>query len=124
MIFPVKITIHILGTAEMWNNEGECIGTCPVDIEIHEISSLCFHYHNDLSLIIADRCIPPVRHAKSSVSYEDGYNGEKYWTMFYYDPNKNSYSRLFLSYCDEGIPEYVLCFEDIEYRIFDIYEDK
>ena len=107
--FPSTKTTHIQGTAEMWSNDETSLGTSPVEIEIREIRSLCFHYHYDVSVKIGDYLYPPFKKNKS-VLYSYERKNFKHWSVVSYDPDKNDIQSIELSYFSENhhedAPEY------------------
>ena len=122
--FPSTKTTHIQGTAEKWSNDEISLGTSPVEIDIREIKSLCFHYHYDVSVKIGDYLFPPFKKNKSVLhSYER--KNFKHWSVVSYDPDENEIHFIELSYYSENhpgdTPEYVITLVrengNIDYRL-------
>lgn len=109
--FPSTQTMHIQGTAEKWREDETYLGTSPVEIDIREIKSLCFHYHDDVSVKIGDYRFPPFKKNKS-VLYSYERKDFKHWSVVSYDPDENDIHSIELSYYSENhhgdAPEYVI----------------
>ena len=53
-------TTHFQGIAGVWDREEEHLGDSPVEKNIHEMNSLCFHYNVNLSVTIETHRFPPL----------------------------------------------------------------
>ena len=128
--FPTTTTTHIHGTAEKWSNDETYLGTCPIEIDIQEIKSLCFHYHYDVSVKIGDYLFPPFKKNKS-VLYSYERKNFKHWSVVSYDPDENDIHFIELSYYSENhhgdTPEYEITLVrengNIVYRAKNVYAD-
>ena len=118
--FPTTTTTHIQGTAETWGKDETYLGTCPVEIDIREVKSLCFRYHSDISLLIDGQRIPPLPKIKSSISYQEYNEHDKFWSGLYYSPGVNGYTSLSVDYHTyTEVPEYEIRLRNRVYRLRD-----
>ncbi len=118
--FPTTTTTHIQGTAEMWAKEETYLGTCPVEINIREVNSLCFRYRSDISVLINGRLIPPLPKVQNSIHYQEYQKELKIWDGLYYDPDINGHTSLSVVYhADAAVPEYEITLRNRVYRLRD-----
>ena len=118
--FPTTKTTHIQGTAETWDKEDTYLGTCPVEIDIREVKSLCFHYRSDISLLIDGQRIPPLPKIKNSIYYQEYNEHDKFWSGLYYDPTANGCTSLSVDYHTyTEVPEYEIMLRNRVYRLRD-----
>ena len=118
--FPTTTTTHIQGTAEKWSNDETYLGTCPVEIDIREVKSLCFRYRSDISLLIDGQRIPPLPKIKNSIYYQEYNEHDKFWSGLYYDPTANGCTSLSVDYHTyTEVPEYEIMLRNRVYRLRD-----
>ena len=118
--FPTTKTTHIQGTAETWDKEDTYLGTCPVEIDIREVKSLCFRYRSDISLLIDGQRIPPLPKIKNSIYYQEYNEHDKFWSGLYYDPTANGCTSLSVDYHTyTEVPEYEIRLRNRVYRLRD-----
>ena len=118
--FPTTKTTHIQGTAETWDKEDTYLGTCPVEIDIREVKSLCFRYRSDISLLIDGQRIPPLPKIKNSIYYQEYNEHDKFWSGLYYDPTTNGCTSLSVDYHTyTEVPEYEIRLRNRVYRLRD-----
>ena len=118
--FPTTTTTHIQGTAEKWSNDETYLGTCPVEIDIREVKSLCFRYRSDISLLIDGQRIPPLPKIKNSIYYQEYNEHDKFWSGLYYDPTANGCTSLSVDYHTyTEVPEYEIRLRNRVYRLRD-----
>ena len=116
--FPTTTTTHIQGTAEKWSNDETYLGTCPVEIDIREVKSLCFRYRSDISLLIDGQRIPPLPKIKNSIYYQEYNEHDKFWSGLYYDPTANGCTSLSVDYHTyTEVPEYEIRLRNRVYRL-------
>lgn len=116
--FPTTKTTHIQGTAETWDKKDTYLGTCPVEIDIREVKSPCFHYRSDISLLIDGQRIPPLPKIKNSISYQEYNEHDKFWSGLYYSPGVNGYTFLSVDYHTyTEVPEYEITLRNRVYRL-------
>ena len=120
IVFPTTKTTHIQGTAETWDKEDTYLGTCPVEIDIREVKSLCFRYRSDISLLIDGQRIPPLPKIKNSICYQEYNEHDKFWSGLYYDPTANGCTSLSVDYHTyTEVPEYEIRLRNRVYRLRD-----
>ena len=118
--FPTTTTTHIQGTAEKWGKGETYLGTCPVEIDIREVKSLCFRYRSDISLLIDGQRIPPLPKIKNSIYYQEYNEHDKFWSGLYYDPTANGCTSLSVDYHTyTEVPEYEIRLRNRVYRLRD-----
>lgn len=108
--FPTTTTTHIQGTAEKWDKDETYLGTCPVEIDIREIKSLCFRYRARIFLSVDGHPIPALPKVKDAIYYAELKNFY-YWAGDYYDPDINGYCFVVVSYRPD-VPEYEITLGD------------
>ena len=118
--FPTTTTTHIQGTAEKWGKGETYLGTCPIEIDIREVKSLCFRYRSDISLLIDGQRIPPLPKIKNSIYYQEYNEHDKFWSGLYYDPTANGCTSLSVDYHTyTEVPEYEIRLRNSVYRLRD-----
>lgn len=115
--FPTTTTTHIQGTAEKWSNDETCLGTCPIEIDIREVKSLCFHYRARIFLLVDGLPIPALSKVRDAIYYVELEN-YAHWAGDYYDPDINNFKSVTVTYTPD-IPEYTITLEDSVYHLRD-----
>ena len=108
--FPTTTTTHIQGTAEKWDKNETYLGTCPVEINIREVKSLCFRYRARIFLSVDGHPIPALSKVRDAIYYAERKNYTD-WSGFYYDPRMNDFRFVVVSYYPD-IPEYEITLGD------------
>ena len=115
--FPTTTTTHIQGTAETWDKDETYLGTCPVEINIREVKSLCFRYRARIFLSVDGLPIPALSKVRDAIYYAELEN-YTHWAGDYYDPDINNFKSVTVTYTPD-IPEYTITLEDSVYHLRD-----
>ena len=115
--FPTTTTTHIQGTAEKWSNDETYLGTCPIEIDIREVKSLCFRYRARIFLSVDGLPIPALSKVRDAIYYVELEN-YTHWAGDYYDPDINNFKSVTVTYTPD-IPEYTIALEDSVYHLRD-----
>lgn len=115
--FPSRKTTHIQGTAEKWGKGETYLGTCPIEIDIREVKSLCFRYRARIFLLVDGLPIPALSKVRDAIYYVELEN-YTHWAGDYYDPDINNFKSVTVTYTPD-IPEYTITLEDSVYHLRD-----
>ena len=113
--FPTTTTTHIQGTAEKWDKDETYLGTCPVEIDIREVKSLCFRYRARIFLSVDGHPVPALSKVKDAIYYVELEN-YTHWAGDYYDPDIHNFKSVTVTYTPD-IPEYEIIIEDSVCRL-------
>ena len=115
--FPTTTTTHIQGTAEKWGKGETYLGTCPIEIDIREVKSLCFRNRARIFLLVDGLPIPALSKVRDAIYYVELEN-YTHWAGDYYDPDINNFKSVTVTYTPD-IPEYTITLEDSVYHLQD-----